>query len=119
MRKIAIQMFVCWITEDTEKAEAETAAKGKATAAMKSILRAIHNATSIDDIDAALDRLSKSSIKHDLADGKIALIKGEAERKEKKLKAAEEAEKVEETAPETPEVESPFTENQETEVEEA
>ena len=105
--------------EDAEKAEAETAAKGRATAEMKSILRAIHKAVSVDAIETALDRLSKSSIKHDLADGKIALIKGEAERKEKKLKAAEEAEKVEETAPETPEVESPFTENQETEVEEA
>ena len=97
-----------------DKENADVAAKAKATAEMKSILRKIHQAVSVDEIETALDRLSKSSIKHDLADGKIALIKGEAERKEKKLKAAEETAKVEEDAASeadvTPKIDEPFVE---------
>jgi hypothetical protein len=73
--------------EEKEKAEAEAKDKADAKAEMKSILRKIHKATTADELETVLDRLSKSSIKHDLADGKVALLKDEAKRKKEKIEA--------------------------------
>lgn len=65
---------------------------GKCKKELKSIMNKIHKATSDEDIEAALDRLSKCFAKYDMPTDKFSVFKEEAERKRKKLKSGDKSE---------------------------
>jgi len=73
--------------EDKEKAETEASDKASAKKELKSILRKIHTATTVDAVETALDRLAKHGVLKDTDASRLTLVKDEAARKIKKLEA--------------------------------